>query len=170
MHVEAFVPAMDQFENLGLIELRRLREEPPLHCLFELVFRIFLPRNFFMSPNRWKSEDARSRLYGGCFKTSQPYPSNFSRNGRDTCGRALQCISKLPISPNGPLQLSSLFQKETLSQLVVSLQLMLYSLTPSYDELYRYVESQDLALRPVSSTLQLPFWEIIPVFPNYFHT
>ncbi|GBM72465.1 hypothetical protein AVEN_226106-1 [Araneus ventricosus] len=42
MHVEAFVPTMDQFENPGLIEIRQLREEPASHGPFEFVVRVKL--------------------------------------------------------------------------------------------------------------------------------
>ncbi|GBO41862.1 hypothetical protein AVEN_156022-1 [Araneus ventricosus] len=42
MHVEAFVPTMDEFENPGLIELLRLREEPPSHGSFEFVIGVKL--------------------------------------------------------------------------------------------------------------------------------
>lgn len=41
-NVEAFVPTMDQFENHVLLELRRLRKEPPSHGPFEFIVRIKL--------------------------------------------------------------------------------------------------------------------------------
>lgn len=49
MQVQAFVPKMYQLENPGLLELRRMREEPPSQGPFEFVARVKIlpPKNIF---------------------------------------------------------------------------------------------------------------------------
>lgn len=117
----------------------------------------FLPQmNFFMGPIRWKSESARSGRYGGCSKTSQPYPCSVSRTGRHmqtgivvqqsnvslnilhhlpTQVRSIQYFPKTPTIFEWISPMFFPFENEILSQFVAPPQLT----------------SRHLALRPVSS-------------------
>lgn len=82
MHFEAFVPTMDQSENLGLIELHRLREKPPL--LFEFVVSVkFLTGEDLLHGSKQMEigggRGCQIRALWWLFQTSQSHPCNFSK-------------------------------------------------------------------------------------------
>lgn len=90
---QTFVPTMDQLEIPGLIygtPLARGWANFATPCLRLPSESNLLPlKNFLMDPDRWKSEGARSALYGECSKISKQYPCNFSRARQDRYGQAL---------------------------------------------------------------------------------
>lgn len=59
-HVEAFVPMMDEFENPGLIQIHRLWKSHIGTVRLSSSSNFLPPSNFFMSPDKWKSEGRKS--------------------------------------------------------------------------------------------------------------
>jgi hypothetical protein len=78
-----------------------------LHCLL----KCFLHSLSFIGPNRWKSEGAKSGLYGGCGRTLQPNFATCSMSLKLAWGLALSCCRRYVIFFSGltlEIQASSL--------------------------------------------------------------